>query len=522
MNGSARIGPAKVGPASAGPYAAGVGHSVQLAQPRHYWRSALGGYRVRSHPRRWGRHIPRKWVRRLEPHLRQRRRKGHLSLWTRTRRLILAWWPWSIACLWALVSDRWWWALATGFVGLVNYLMTPEEFSPVYGLDHEFEVESDEFLQTVSGATGMMFVDGNHIALLNNGDEFYPAMLKAIDQAEASVTIEAYIYWTGEIGRRFAKALARRAKEGVSVKILLDAVGSASIGSEILETLESGGCQLAWYNRIHWYRIGRFNHRTHRKSLIVDGRLGFTGGAGIADVWLGHAQNPEHWRDMQIQLEGPAVVPLQTGFAANWLQTTGELITGERYYPPVDPCGRLPALTVMSSPETGASTVRTMYYLSIVCARKSIYIANPYFVPDSIAIETLIDAKQRGVDVRVMVSGAHNDNWLARCNSMLLFGPLLAAGVEILDYNRTMLHHKTMVVDGVWSTIGTTNFDNRSFAHNEESNVCVYDRALARQLQDTFLADAGDCERLTYEGWRKRGIWMRAQEVVASFLQDQV
>ena len=175
----------------------------------------------------------------------------------------------------------------------------------------------------------------------------------------------------------------------------------------------------------------------------------------------------------------------------------------------------------MSSPETGASTVRTMYYLSIVCARKSIYIANPYFVPDATAVETLIDAKRRGVDVRIMVAGAHNDNWLARRNSIMLFGKLLEAGIEVLDYNRTLLHHKTMVVDGVWSTIGTTNFDNRSFAHNEESNVCVYDRALAERLQETFLADMKDCEHVSFEAWRKRGIWSRAQEVVASFLQDQ-
>ena len=434
---------------------------------------------------------------------------------------MLAWWPWAIICLWGLVTDRWGWGAACGCAALVNYLMTPDEFPPVYGLDHEFDIESADFLHTVSGATGMVFVAGNKIELMNNGDEFYPAMLEAVDRAEWSVTIEAYIYWAGDIGLRFARALERRAKAGVSVKILLDAVGSASIGSEILETLESGGCQLAWYNRIRWYSIGRFNHRTHRKSLIVDGRIGFTGGAGIADVWSGHAQDARHWRDMQIRVEGPAVVPLQTGFAVNWLQTTGELITGHRYYPPTDCGGPLSALTVMSSPETGASTVRTMYYLSIVCARKSIFIANPYFVPDATAVETLIDAKLRGVDVRIMVAGAHNDNWLARRNSIMLFGKLLEAGIEVLDYNRTLLHHKTMVVDGVWSTIGTTNFDNRSFAHNEESNVCVYDRALAERLQETFLADMKDCEHVSFEAWRKRGIWSRAQEVVASFLQDQ-
>jgi cardiolipin synthase len=225
---------------------------------------------------------------------------------------------------------------------------------------------------------------------------------------------------------------------------------------------------------------------------------------------------------MQIRLAGPAVVPLQTGFAHNWLQTTGELLSGEPYYPTLDASGRLAVQTLLSSPETGASNVRTMYYLSIVCARESIYIANPYFVPDPVAIETLIEARKRGVDVRVMVSGIRNDNWLARHNSVRLFGRLLAAGIEVQEFNRTMLHHKTMVVDRRWVTLGTANFDNRSFAHNEESNVCVFDSALAAQLHDIFLDDLAGCERLTHERWSRRGGWVRAQEFVASFLQEQV
>jgi cardiolipin synthase len=255
--------------------------------------------------------------------------------------------------------------------------------------------------------------------------------------------------------------------------------------------------------------------------LIVDGQVAFTGGAGIADHWLGHAQGPGQWRDTQIRLEGPAVTPLQTGFTYNWQQTTGELLTGSLYYPSSEPRGRFAVQTLMSSPETGASNVRTMYYLSIVCARKSIYIANPYFVPDPVALETLIEAKQRGVDVRIMVSGTRNDNWLARHNSVRLFGRLLDAGIEMLEYNRTMLHQKTMVVDGVWGTVGTTNFDNRSFAHNEESNVCFFDRHLAGQLHGTFLDDVAACARVQRHAWARRGAWAKAQEFAASFLQEQ-
>ncbi len=444
-----------------------------------------------------------------------------LPPWTRVRRLLWSWWPWAIAFIYAMAHDKWGWAIGMGSMAVVSYLIAPSESPPRYGLDHEFAVDDEEFLPTMAGATGVPFLPDNQIDLLNNGDEFYPAMLDAISGAEASITIEAYIYWAGRIGQEFADALAERARAGVKVKILLDAVGSTSIGEEILKTLESGPCQLAWYNPIRLKTIGRFNHRTHRKSLIIDGRVAFTGGAGIADHWRGRAQDPKHWRDLQVRIEGSATAPLQTGFAQNWLQTTGELISGLLYYPPLEPVGPLSAQMILSSPEVGASTVRTMYYLSIICARRSIFIANPYFVPDQAATDALVDAKRRGVDVRIMVSGIHNDNWLARHNSVRLYGNLLRAGIEILEFNRTMLHHKTMVVDGLWSTVGTTNFDNRSFAHNEENNVCIYDGGFAARLRALFLEDIKGCKRVDYEQWRRRGVLARLQEFVAAFLTEQ-
>jgi cardiolipin synthase A/B len=426
-----------------------------------------------------------------------------------------------LVSLWAIGTGRWGWAIGAGAMALVSYLLAPPAPPPRFGLDHEFSIDSPAFVSTVAGASGSPFLEGNSLELLNNGDAFYPPMLAAIKGAKHSITIEAYIYWAGEIGAAFADALAARAKAGCPVKILLDAIGSSSIGSEILDLLEAGGCQVAWYNPIRWYTVGRFNNRTHRKSLIIDGVVAFTGGAGIADHWRGNARGPHEWRDMQIRLEGPAVVPLQTGFAHNWQQTTGELLSGDRYYPVIGNRGPLAVQTLLSSPETGASSVRTMYYLSIVCARESIYIANPYFVPDPVAIETLIEAKQRGVDVRIMVSGIRNDNWLARHNSVRLFGRLLDAGIEIHEFNRTMLHQKTMVVDGQWVTLGTANFDNRSFAHNEESNVCFLDRGLAHQLHRIFHDDLKGSARVTIDRWQRRGVWARAQELVAAVLQEQ-
>ncbi|HYP28121.1 MAG TPA: phospholipase D-like domain-containing protein [Blastocatellia bacterium] len=477
----------------------------------------------KSEPRRFRqKNVPRRWRHRLQPDALSRKPKGVPDLFTRARRLFWSWWPWAAASVWMMAIGREGSAIGLSIMALVSYLAAPREHPPSYGLDHEFPVASDEFLASVAGATGVPFAGGNRVEILNNGDEFYPAMIEAINQAEESITVEAYIYWAGTIGLMFAQALAAKAREGVKVKILLDAIGSATIGEEILKTLESGGCQLAWYNPIHWYTIGRFNNRTHRKSLIIDGRIGFTGGAGIADHWLGRAEDRYHWRDIQIRIEGPGVMPLQTGFGRNWLETTGEMATGYVYYPTQEAAGDVAVQTIMSSPETGSSTVRIMYYLSIICAREYIYIANPYFVPDQAAIDTLIEAKRRGVDVKIMVSGIHNDNRLARQNGIRLYGKLLEAGVEIYEYNHTMLHHKTMVVDGVWATIGTTNFDSRSFAHNEENNVCFYDEALVEELHSIFMADLEICEKVELEAWRRRGLLTRVQGMIASMLADQV
>ena len=402
------------------------------------------------------------------------------------------------------------------------FLFNPIEEAPEYGLNHHFGIESAEFLPTISGATDTPFLPGNKIEIYNNGDQFYPPMLEAINQAHNSVTVEAYIYWGGDIGRKFADALAAKRQSGVTVKILLDWVGSATISDEILEKLESGGCEVRWYHPLHWYSINRVNNRTHRKSLIIDGRIGFTGGAGFADHWLGNAQDPDHWRDIHIRIEGPAVMPLQSGFARNWLETTGEIISGDIFFPSLKDDGPLAVQSILSSPETGSSTVRIMYYLSIVSARKSIFIANPYFIPDKQAIKILIDAKRRGLDVKIMVSGEHNDARLARYNSTRLYGSLLEGGVEIHEYKPTMLHQKYMVCDGIWSTVGTSNFDSRSFALNDENNVCVYDRDFAAKWEEIFQRDLSACQRITLEAWRNRGLTTRLSEWLFFLLRSQV
>ncbi len=470
------------------------------------------------------RHRPRTGRRsyRAAPDPRTTKPKGISTAWTRVRRLIWSWWPWAAYSVYLVSEHNWWGAFGVGLWAAVCSLSTPMEFPPQYGFDHGLKVGSPEFLDTMVGAAGVPFAPGNRLELLNNGDRFYPSMLTAVKNAEHSITIEAYIYWNGEIGLTFARALAERASKGVKVKILLDAVGSSSVGNEILAILRDGGCHVAWYNPIRWNKLRRLNNRTHRKSLIVDGRIGFTGGAGIADHWTGDAHDDQHWRDLQIRMQGPAVQPLQTGFAQNWLECTGELVTGPDFYPTLKPAGKVSLQTVMSSPETGTSTVRVMYCLAISAARHSIEIANPYFVPDHLAIDLFRDAVKRGVRVRIMVAGAPNDNKIARLNSIRLYGALLEVGVELLEYNRTMMHHKTMVVDGLWATVGTTNFDNRSFAHNEESNVCLCDEDFSRELNEMFADDVKACEPVNLKAWRSRPLLDKALQGLASFVQDQV
>ncbi len=486
-------------------------------------RQAARGRRAAATHRVPVRQVPRRWRRRLAPtDPRKRKPKGVLTLWTRVRRLLWARWVWLPLTVWALVEDAWGWAVGAGVMTLATWLLALHESPPQYGLDHRIAAGSPEFLDSLAGLTGAPFLRGNRVDVLNNGDAFYPAMLDAVNAAERSITAEAYIYWAGQIGVQFADALAAASRRGVIVKILLDSVGSSSIGEDILQRLEAGRCQLAWFNPVHWYTIDRFNNRTHRKSLIVDGRVAFTGGAGIADHWCGQAQDADHWRDLQVRIEGPGAIPLQTGFAQNWMLSTGEVVSGPEFFPGPVEAGPVALQMLLSSPSRGVSHARALYYFGIAAARHSLLIANPYFVPDHAAIDLLVDARTRNVDVKIMVSGRHIDNWLARRNSIRLFGRLLHSGVEIHEYNRTMLHHKVMIVDGAWATVGTANFDNRSFAFNEESNMSSADPDLAQVLERTFLDDLGGCDRVTLKAWKHRGVTERAGEWVAALLQDQV
>jgi cardiolipin synthase len=334
--------------------------------------------------------------------------------------------------------------------------------------------------------------------------------------------VEQFIFWDGEVGRRFADAFAEKAAEGVQVKILVDAIGASTIGNRVLKALEEGGCQLAWFQPIHWYTLDRANQRTHRKSLIVDGSVAFTGGAGFADHWIGTARHKYEWRDMQVSVEGPAAQVQQSGFAHNWLLTTGEVLTGPDFFPVVPAAGNIEVQTILSSPHRGTGAAGTMTAIALQSAKKYIWIANPYFIPGFRFLAMLANACRRGVSLKMIVAGKHNDTWWARQNSLRLYGKLLKAGVEIHEFLPTMLHQKVMIVDGAWASVGTANFDNRSLALNEETNVCFHDRGLIQELQAAFLADLARTERVDPAAWRRRSLWQRAQEQVASLIEDQV
>jgi cardiolipin synthase len=466
--------------------------------------------------------VPRAQLYRLAPARAKPVRLGALSVWDRVRHVIGAWWAWIALALILEEIGQHVIGLMAGAIGFFFYHVAPESHPALYALDADFDTESAEFESTMSGATGMPLIEGNRVEIYNNGDEFYPAMLEAIESAHASITMEQYIFWDGEVGLRFAEALAEKAREGIPVKLLLDAIGSVFLGDDIFEILGAGGCEVAWFHPIHWYTLHRANRRDHRKSLIVDGRIAFTGGAGIADHWLGNAANPREWRDVQMLVEGPAVLAQQSGFVQNWLVTTGEILGGRRFFPEPRHAGAVPVQTILSSPSGGAGAAGTMYLIALQCARRYVYIANPYFIPDSRVIGMLAKARRRGVVVKIMLAGQRNDSWWARHNSLRLYGPLLSAGVEIYEYRPTMLHQKTMIVDGAWGTVGTANFDNRSFALSEETNVCFHDPPLVNRLEAVFEADLKCCAPVYLAEWRRRGAWQRTKEILASVVEDQM
>jgi len=389
-------------------------------------------------------------------------------------------------------------------------------------IEMAYSVSDSQFLRAMTALLGPPLVRGNRVQALQNGDQIFPAMLAAIRSAQTSVTFETFIYWSGQVGGDFAEALSERARAGVQVHVILDALGINRIDEDYIRRMEGAGVKLVRYRPVRWYTLGRLNNRTHRKILVVDGRVAFTGGVGIADVWLGNADSPEHWRDSHFRIEGPVVGQMQAAFNDNWTEAAGTVLHDERYFPPLDSSGPLVAQVFISSNDGGPELTRMMYLMSIAGARQRIQIANAYFVPDDMARDMLVQARQRGVEIDIIVPGPITDAVVTRRSSRSRWGPLLQAGVRIHEYQPTMFHSKVMVVDGRWVSVGSTNFDNRSFRLNDELNLNVCDSAFAADLSRAFEDDLRRARPITFEAWRRRPFGEKLKEKLAGLLRSQL
>lgn len=371
-------------------------------------------------------------------------------------------------------------------------------------IEHRYGVADPQFRREMGVMLGPSILPGNHVTDLENGAEIFPAMLEAIRGAQHTITFETYIYWEGEVGQWFADALSERARAGVTVNVTIDWVGSASMDQSQLKEMEDAGVHVVRYRPLHWYNLSRMNNRTHRKLLVVDGRIGFTGGVGIGDPWQGHAQDPDHWRDVHFRIEGPVVAQMQAAFNDNWIKSTGRILNGAEYFPPMEKAGGMDAHLFISSPAGGSESMHLMFLMSIAAAEHSIDLSAAYFIPDELITKALVAARHRGVRIRVLMPGKNTDSDAARLASKDGWGPLLLAGVEMYEYEPTMFHNKVLIVDRELVSVGSTNFDLRSFRLNDEASLNVYDRAFAERMTQVFEQDLIPTKRYTYETWKQR------------------
>ena len=424
-------------------------------------------------------------------------------------------------------------ALKTSIVVVTTFLLTTVGWLLVLNLtlgDKQidervqtgYSVADPQFQQVMGALLGPPIVNGNRVQALLNGDEIFPSMLDAIRNAQHTITFETYIYWSGTIGREFADALIARARFGVRVHILLDWWGSDGIEDLQLENMRAAGIEVRRYNPPRLNSLGRMNNRTHRKLLVVDGKLGFIGGVGIADPWRGHAQDPAHWRDTHFRVEGPVVTQMQSAFLDNWIAVTGRVLHGTAYLPPQGAKGSHTAQMFTSSPGGGAESAQFMYLMSIAAARSTVRLSMAYFVPDNIAVNTIVAARERGVRVQMIVPGAHSDRAILRRASRFEWGPLLRAGVEVHEYQPTMYHCKVMIVDELWTSVGSTNFDSRSFSVNDEANLNIHDGGFAREQVAIFERDLKTSRRVTLDEWENRPWSDKLLDALAGTLSSQL
>ena len=415
---------------------------------------------------------------------------------------------------------------ATVFLTLIAVLIAANFTSGEKDVSRElprlYATHDPQFRRAIGSLLGPALVGGNRVQELLNGDQIFPDMLQAIRSAQHSISFETYIYWSGDIGREFADALSERAKAGVKVHVLLDWVGSAKIDDSFLDEMRASGVEIRKFHKPDWYNLGRLNNRTHRKLLVVDGKTGFTGGVGIAPKWTGNGQDAEHWRDSHFRVEGPVVAQMQAVFMDNWLKVTGQVMHGEAYFPALQVMGDSDAQVFSSSPSSGSESMQLMYQLSITAAAHSVDLSSAYFVPDELTTQALTDALKRGVKIRIITPGEIIDTDTVRAASRGSWGPLLKARAQIYEYQPSMYHCKIMIVDNLLVSVGSTNFDNRSFRLNDEANLNVYDAAFAQRQTLIFEADLKNARQVTYDEWINRPLKEKLLEKLALLLGSQL
>jgi cardiolipin synthase len=415
-------------------------------------------------------------------------------------------------------------AIAVACMAFVALLLFLALFEP--GLEYKIgrlpeSTESREFLLVLEALTDAKLHPNSKVEVLTNGHRFYEAQLQAIAKAKRSVNLEAYIFQRGKLTRRFVEAMTERARAGVKVNVVIDAIGSFATWNRYFRELREAGGRIEWYHPLNWHTFPRLNNRTHRELLVVDGEVGFIGGAGYADHWVGDKKH-KAWRDTVCRVEGEVVWSVQATFAENWLEASGEVLSGEEYLPLKKCTEGAMALVVNSTPSTGRSSrARILFQVLLATAKHSIHITTPYFLPDASARRELVRAVQRGVEVTVINPGRKSDHLLTRRSSRRLYGELLQAGVRIFEYRPAMIHAKVLLVDEKWSVVGSTNFDNRSFGLNDEVNLAALDAGLAARLEADFVADLKDSHEITYEEWRRRPLAERITESFGWLLERQ-
>jgi cardiolipin synthase A/B len=392
-----------------------------------------------------------------------------------------------------------------------------------YDLPESVPVDSPEFLRAAEALTGAPISHGNEAELLINGDEIFPAFLETIARAERTLNVQTYVYWRGEIAHEVAGAICNRASDGVQCRVILDALGAAKMDATLIEKMERAGVQVIRFRPPKPYALRRVTNRTHRRLLIADGQVGMTGGVGIAEEWTGNAEDPHHWRDTHVRVRGPVVRGMQGAFAENWLEGTGEVLAGEEHLPELEPLNDDgPMQLVRSSAKVGDTNVEALYYLAIASAQRSMEITAAYFVPRPAFTEALAEAATRGVEVRILVPGPHIDKELVRVAGRAAYEQLIDAGVRIFEYQPTMLHAKSLVVDARWASVGTVNFDNRSFQLHDEVTLCVWDDDFAGRLRDAFERDLERSEELEPGSWERRPPHRRVAEAATKLLRREL